>query len=70
MVPSCLSQLPGVAECGAAQSPLMAALIHLTGYRLLEAVHRVVTAGDVRLGTLLAQGGGRAAGHALLDHQL
>ena len=48
----------------------MAALIHLTGYRLLEAVHLVVTAGDVRLGTLLAQGGGRAVGHALLDHQL
>jgi hypothetical protein len=52
-------------------NPLMAALVHLTGYRLQEAVHLVVTgARDVRLGTALAQGGGRAAGRRLLDHQL
>ena len=52
-------------------NPLMAALVHLTGYRLQEAVHLVVTgARDVRLGTALALGGGRAKGRRLLDHQL
>jgi hypothetical protein len=51
--------------------PGLEAALRLTGYQLREAVRLVATgARDPRLGSLLAQGGGRAATRALMSQQL